>query len=167
VPTPPLPDDVRALLAEANPAVIATARADGQPVTVVTWYLLDGENIVVNLDRSRARLRHLRADPRVALTVLDKDWYTHISIVGHVVRIATTTCRASIGSPPTTRANRIRTGRARGSMPGLRSTVGTAGGRPAAHDREFRGQASRAELDAAQVLVHNKIGTPEWTNRVP
>jgi PPOX class probable F420-dependent enzyme len=73
VPTPPLPEDVRALLAEANPAVIATVRADGQPVTVATWYLLDGEKILVNLDHSRARLRHLRADPRVAVTVLDKD----------------------------------------------------------------------------------------------
>jgi len=88
VPTPPLPDDVHALLAEANPAVIATVRADGQPVTVATWYLLDGEKILVNLDHSRARLRHLRTDHRVALTVLDEDWYTHISIVGHVVEIA-------------------------------------------------------------------------------
>lgn len=49
MPTPPLPDDVRALLAEANPAVIATVRADGQPVTVATRYLLDGETILCRL----------------------------------------------------------------------------------------------------------------------
>lgn len=87
MPTTPLPDEVRALLAEPRPAVIATVRTDGQPVTVATWYLLDGEKILVNLDHSRIRLQHLRADPRVALTVLDENWYTHVSIVGHVVEI--------------------------------------------------------------------------------
>jgi PPOX class probable F420-dependent enzyme len=87
VPTTPLPDEVRALLAEPRPAVIATVRTDGQPVTVATWYLLEGEKILVNLDHSRIRLQHLRADPRVAMTVLDENWYTHVSIVGHVVEI--------------------------------------------------------------------------------
>ena len=88
MPTPPFPDDVRALLEKPNPAVITTLRADGQPVSVATWYLLDGDRILVNMDATRARLEHLRNDPRVALTVLDEaSWYTHVSVLGRVVEL--------------------------------------------------------------------------------
>ncbi len=87
MPTPPLPEDVAALLARPNPAVMATVRADGQPVTVATWYLLEDDGrILLGLDAGRARLRHLRADPRVSLTALaEGDWYTHVSVQGRVV----------------------------------------------------------------------------------
>ena len=41
------------------------------------------------MDESRARLQHIRHDPRVSLTVLDKDdWYRHVSLRGKVIRIA-------------------------------------------------------------------------------
>ncbi len=86
---PPLPEDVRTLLAKPNPAVMASLRADGQPVTVATWYLVDGDRILINLDESRKRLDHLRNDPRVSLTALaEGDWYTHVSVQGKVVEIA-------------------------------------------------------------------------------
>ncbi len=86
MPTAPLPDDVSALLAQPNPAVITTVRPDGQPVSVATWYLVDGDRILVNMDEGRKRLDYLRADPRVTLTALkDGDWYTHVSVQGRVV----------------------------------------------------------------------------------
>lgn len=90
MPTPPLPDDVAALLAAPNPAVMATLGADGRPVTVATWYLLEPDGrVLLGLDASRARLEHLRRDPRVSLTALaDGDWYTHVSVQGRVVEIA-------------------------------------------------------------------------------
>jgi PPOX class probable F420-dependent enzyme len=85
----PLPDDVRALLRKPNPAVICSVRGDGQPVSVATWYLLDGDRILVNMDEGRKRLEYLRADPRVSLTVLDEaGWYTHVSVQGRVVEMA-------------------------------------------------------------------------------
>jgi PPOX class probable F420-dependent enzyme len=89
VPTPPFPDRVRALLRQPNPAVVATLRSDGMPVTVATWYLLeDDDRILVNMDDTRVRLNHLRRDPRVSLTVLDEEtWYTHVSVVGRVVEM--------------------------------------------------------------------------------
>lgn len=88
MPKPPLPDAVRDLLAKPNPAVIATLGADGQPVSVATWYLLEGERILVNMDQGRKRLDHLRRDPRVSLTVLDEaGWYTHVSLQGRVVEM--------------------------------------------------------------------------------
>ena len=70
---PPLPDDVWALLAKPNPAVMASVRADGQPVTVATWYAVDGDRVLINLDESRKRLDHLRHDGRVSLTALRAD----------------------------------------------------------------------------------------------
>jgi PPOX class probable F420-dependent enzyme len=81
-----LSDDIRAFLQTANPAVISTVRPDGQPVSVATWYLLDGDRILVNMDGGRKRIEYLRADPRVSLTVLGADnWYTHVSLQGRVV----------------------------------------------------------------------------------
>jgi PPOX class probable F420-dependent enzyme len=88
VPKPPLPDDVRDLLSKPNPAVITSLRPDGQPVSVATWYLLDGDRILVNMDVGRKRLGYLREDPRVSLTALDESsWYTHVSVQGRVVEL--------------------------------------------------------------------------------
>ena len=87
MPKPPLPDHIRAFLAHPQPAVIASVRPDGQPVSVATWYLLDGDEVLVNMDAGRRRLAYLRADPRVSLTVLDgADWYSHVSLQGRIVR---------------------------------------------------------------------------------
>ena len=84
-----LPDDVRDLLAKPNPAVITTLGKDGRPVSVATWYVLDGDRVLVNMDEGRKRLDHLRRDPRVSLTALDEaGWYTHVSLQGRVVEMA-------------------------------------------------------------------------------
>jgi PPOX class probable F420-dependent enzyme len=85
-----LPDRLRSLLAQPNPAVMATVAADGRPVTVATWYLLDDDDtVLLTLDAGRARLAHLRRDPRVSITALaPDDWYTHVSVQGRVVSMA-------------------------------------------------------------------------------
>jgi PPOX class probable F420-dependent enzyme len=88
MPTPPLPEELEALLREPHAAVMATLKRDGSPVTVATWYLYEDGRVLVNLDDSRKRLQHLRNDPRVSLTVLDQDWYRHVSLHGRVVEIA-------------------------------------------------------------------------------
>ncbi|WP_243789026.1 PPOX class F420-dependent oxidoreductase [Saccharopolyspora gloriosae] len=86
---PPVPEQVGELLAKPNPAVIASVRPDGQPVSVATWYLWEDGRVLVNMDEGRKRLEYLRNDPRVTLTVLDKDeWHTHVSVQGRVVELA-------------------------------------------------------------------------------
>ena len=81
-------DDVRELLLKPNPAVMATVRKDGSPVSVPTWYRLVGDRILLNLDKSRVRLQHIQRDPRVALSVMEAgNWTTHVSIQGRVVEI--------------------------------------------------------------------------------
>ncbi|MDA0163730.1 PPOX class F420-dependent oxidoreductase [Solirubrobacter ginsenosidimutans] len=87
MPKPPLPDELQALLREPNPAVMASLKPDGSPLSVATWYLWEDGRVLVNLDHTRARLEHLRHDPRVSLTVLDNNWYRHISLQGRVVAI--------------------------------------------------------------------------------
>ena len=86
MPDTPLPQQVLALLAQPNPAVMATVAADGRPVTVATWYLLEADGtILLGLDAGRARLKHLRRDPRISLTALAADnWYTQVSVQGRI-----------------------------------------------------------------------------------
>ncbi|MGS0686020.1 PPOX class F420-dependent oxidoreductase [Nakamurella sp. GG22] len=81
---PPLPDTALEFLRAPNPAVIASSRPDGQPVSVATWYLLEDDGrILVNMDAGRRRLSYLREDPRVSLTALaENDWYKHVSVQG-------------------------------------------------------------------------------------
>ena len=97
MPAPPLPDAVRELLAQPNPAVMATLRRSGQPVTAATWYLLVDDRILVNLQADRVRVQHLRDDGRVALTVLaGGSWYTHVSLQGHVAELVDDTDLADV-----------------------------------------------------------------------
>jgi PPOX class probable F420-dependent enzyme len=94
---PPLPEAAVAMLSNPNPAVITTLRRDGQPVSTATWYLWDDGRVLVNMDESRKRLEHMRNNPRVALDVLDKsDWYTHVSIIGHIEEMLQDTNLADI-----------------------------------------------------------------------
>ena len=85
----PLPESTLTLLRAPNPAVITTLGADGRPVSVATWYLVEDDGkVLVNMDQSRKRLDHLRRDPRVTLTALKADdWYTHVSVQGRVVEM--------------------------------------------------------------------------------
>lgn len=88
MPKAPLPPEVMNLLRQPNPAVITAVRPDGQPVSVATWYVMDGDRVLVNMDAGRKRLDYLRKDPRVTLTALKEgDWYTHVSVQGTVVEL--------------------------------------------------------------------------------
>ena len=83
-----MPESVLELLRKPNPAVICVLGGHGQPVSVPTWYLLEGDRILVSMDAGRRRLTHLRNDPRVSITVLDEaGWHTHISLQGRVVAL--------------------------------------------------------------------------------
>ncbi|MDT3725567.1 PPOX class F420-dependent oxidoreductase [Streptomyces sp. DSM 41972] len=85
---PPLPPEAQELLRKPNPCVMATLRSDGSPVSTPTWYLWEDGRVLINLDEGRVRLRHLRNDPRVTLTVLDSDdWYTHVTLIGRVAEM--------------------------------------------------------------------------------
>ena len=88
MPPVPLPPELVELVERPNPAVIATVRPDGSPHTAATWYDWEDGRVLLNMDESRARLRHMRANPNVALTVFDgADWYAHVTLLGRIVSI--------------------------------------------------------------------------------
>jgi PPOX class probable F420-dependent enzyme len=88
MPTTPLPDELNPFLAQPNAAVIATVTAEGEPHSAATWYLWDDGRVLVNMAATRKRLEHMRRDPHVALTVLDKDqWYRQVTLRGRVTEI--------------------------------------------------------------------------------
>src|SRR5438046_7522807 len=70
----------RAFLDEKRFAVVGTNDPDGSPHLACMWYLLDGEEIVVNSAQGRVKDRNLAADPR--MSVLVADGYRWIRIDG-------------------------------------------------------------------------------------
>jgi PPOX class probable F420-dependent enzyme len=88
MPRVPVPPEVDEFLWRPNPAVVATLRPDGSPHTAATWYDWEDGRVLLNMAETRVRLRFMRRDPRVALTVLDEgSWYRHVSLLGRVVSI--------------------------------------------------------------------------------
>jgi PPOX class probable F420-dependent enzyme len=70
----------RRFLEEKRFAVVGTRNPDGSPHLAVMWYLLDGDDIVVNSAQGRIKDRNLAADPR--MSVLVEDGYRWIRIDG-------------------------------------------------------------------------------------
>jgi PPOX class probable F420-dependent enzyme len=66
-------------------AVLTTLRADGSPHSSVVWVDEEGGELVFNTTRGRAKERHLSADPRAALLVIDPaDGYRWLAVSGTV-----------------------------------------------------------------------------------
>jgi len=88
MPKPPLPPTLDEVLKQANPSVIATVDADGSPHSAATWYIWEDGRVLVSMDEERKRLQHLREDPRVSITVMDRDnWYRHVTLRGRVTAL--------------------------------------------------------------------------------
>ncbi len=61
----------RAFLENPYVGIATTLRADGSPHSTPVWVDVDDEGVSFNTARPRAKPRHLDADPRVSLVVLD------------------------------------------------------------------------------------------------
>jgi PPOX class probable F420-dependent enzyme len=59
---------------------LATINRDGTPQQSVMWYMLRGDEIVMNTARGRLKERNLRRDPRLSLCV--SDGYSYVTITG-------------------------------------------------------------------------------------
>jgi PPOX class probable F420-dependent enzyme len=85
---PALPEEVASLLAGPNIVHLATLLPDGSPHSVAVWGGLLGEHAYFfTQDRSR-KARNLRADPRVAISIVDRhNEYSTAWLRGRVVRL--------------------------------------------------------------------------------
>ncbi|MFD4560470.1 PPOX class F420-dependent oxidoreductase [Streptomyces sp. NPDC058469] len=76
-------DSVRSLLDGKNFANVATLRPDGAPQTSVVWMKREGDTVLFSSLEDRQKVRNLRRDPRVSLSVFDlADPYTSVEIRG-------------------------------------------------------------------------------------
>ncbi|MEU9448403.1 PPOX class F420-dependent oxidoreductase [Streptomyces sp. NPDC048277] len=64
-------DSVRALLDGKNFASVATLGPGGAPQNSVVWFKREGDTVLFSSTDGRQKVRNLRRDPRVSLTVFD------------------------------------------------------------------------------------------------
>jgi PPOX class probable F420-dependent enzyme len=62
-----------ALFSGRNWGTVVTLRKDGSPHSTPVWIDTDGDAVIFNTAVGRAKERHLRRDPRAAVTVLPAD----------------------------------------------------------------------------------------------
>lgn len=76
-------DSVRALLDGRNFAGVATLGPDGAPQNSVVWIKREGDTVLFSSVDGRQKVRNLRRDPRVSLSVFDlANPYTSAEIRG-------------------------------------------------------------------------------------
>jgi PPOX class probable F420-dependent enzyme len=76
---------IRELIEEPNFCFVATLRADGTPHVTPVWVDHDGDTILLNSAKGRAWPANLERDPRVTLTIPNRDnQYEYVSIRGHL-----------------------------------------------------------------------------------
>ena len=81
----------RELLEAANIAHLATLMRDGSPHVTPVWVDVEDSLVLINSAEGRLKVRNLRRDPRVGLSVADRENpYAAVSIRGRVREITET-----------------------------------------------------------------------------
>jgi PPOX class probable F420-dependent enzyme len=92
-----LPEHVVALLHAPSTCYLATTMPDGSPQVTQVWVDTDGADVVINTVEGHQKLRNVRRDPRVALTVSDPARPSrYVQIRGEVHEITTDGAREHI-----------------------------------------------------------------------
>jgi PPOX class probable F420-dependent enzyme len=75
-------DATRAFIEEKRFAVLATVNADGTIQQTVMWYLVDGDEIVMNTAAGRVKDGNLRRNPNISICI--EDGYRFVTLSGSV-----------------------------------------------------------------------------------
>jgi PPOX class probable F420-dependent enzyme len=76
---------ITAFARAANFAAFTTLRPDGQPVTQIMWVDADDDFVLINTERHRRKVRNVQADPRVTVTIWERnDPYRYLEVRGVV-----------------------------------------------------------------------------------
>ena len=65
-------DDVK-MLTDTNIAFIATVNKDGSPQVTPVWIHMEGDLIIVNTEVGRVKQLNVERDPRVSISLVDKN----------------------------------------------------------------------------------------------
>lgn len=72
----------------ANFAALTTLMPDGQPQTQVMWVDADDDHVLVNTEVGRQKWRNVERDPRVTITIIDRENpYHYAEVRGRVVDV--------------------------------------------------------------------------------
>jgi PPOX class probable F420-dependent enzyme len=78
---------------------LATLLPDGSPQLTPLWIDVDGDDLLINTAKGRAKARNIERDKRVAVSVVDpNDPYNTVVVRGSVVDITTEGADAHIDS---------------------------------------------------------------------
>jgi PPOX class probable F420-dependent enzyme len=92
-----LTEEERGLFKGPNLAFLATVAPDGSPHVTPVWVDEQDGKVVVNTADGRAKVRHVRRDPKVGVLVVDRhDPYRWVSVRGRVVSVTTEGAREHI-----------------------------------------------------------------------
>lgn len=76
----------RELAQAPNFATLSVILRSGRPMTHVMWVDADEDHVLINTEVHRAKFRAVERDPRVSVTVWQRDDpYTYAEVRGHVV----------------------------------------------------------------------------------
>ncbi|HMK62028.1 MAG TPA: PPOX class F420-dependent oxidoreductase [Acidimicrobiales bacterium] len=64
-----LPESARAIVQSGHLAHVVTLNADGSPQVSCTWVAMDGDELVMMHTAEHVKVRNLRRDPRVAISI--------------------------------------------------------------------------------------------------
>jgi len=95
-----LEEGVRQLARGRNFAAFTTLLPDGRPMTHVMWVDCDDDHVLINTESHRQKAKNVRRDPRVTVTIWDRDDpYHYAEVRGEVVEtVAGPEARAHIDS---------------------------------------------------------------------
>src|SRR3954471_6893852 len=68
-----LAPEVREMFEKPNYGHLATLTADGSPASVALWVGMEGDRIVFFTQGTTAKARNIARDPRVAISMVDRD----------------------------------------------------------------------------------------------
>ena len=81
-----LTNDIRKLLDRPNFAHLSSLMPDGSPQSAPVWIMREGDRILIGTGEGALKARNTRRDPRVALSIVDKDDpYSEAQLRGRVV----------------------------------------------------------------------------------
>jgi len=83
-----IPEKYRDLFERPTFGSLATVMPDGTPQVTPVWLGYDGTNVIINTAKGRVKDRNMRANPNVAIAVMDPDNpYRYLEVRGKVVQI--------------------------------------------------------------------------------